>query len=115
MLKIKDSGQFKKDYKKCVRRGLDMNLLKTVVAMLAIPAVLPQNNQDHNLKGNYKGYRECHVLPDWLCSLLMWCTSRGRRTFSCSYTAVLSCHQFDNFSDIHGVHIAVLIKLRYFR
>ncbi len=21
---------------------------------------------DHNLTGNYKGYRECHVEPDWL-------------------------------------------------
>ncbi|MDE5824777.1 MAG: type II toxin-antitoxin system YafQ family toxin [Lachnospiraceae bacterium] len=53
MLKVKDSGQFKKDYKKCYKRGLDMNLLKSVVAVLAVPSVLPQNNQDHNLKGNY--------------------------------------------------------------
>ena len=66
MLKVKDSGQFKKDYKKCVRYGLDMNLLKAVVAVLAIPATLPQNNQDHNLKGNYAGFRECHIAPGWL-------------------------------------------------
>lgn len=66
MLKVKDSGQFKKDYKKCCKRGLDMNLLKAVVAALAAPSVLPQHNQDHNLKGNYKGFRECHVAPDWL-------------------------------------------------
>ena len=66
MLKVKDSGQFKKDYKKCYKRGLDMNLLKSVVAVLAVPSVLPQNNQDHNLKGNYKGFRECHIAPDWL-------------------------------------------------
>ena len=40
MLKIKDSGQFKKDYKKCVKRGLDMNLLKAIVKTLAIPEPL---------------------------------------------------------------------------
>lgn len=66
MLKVKDSGQFKKDYKRCIKRGLNMNLLKIVVFTLAIPSVLPQNNQDHDLKGKYKGFRECHIAPDWL-------------------------------------------------
>lgn len=40
MLKVKDSGQFKKDYKKCVKRGLPMDLLKSVVAVLAKPDTL---------------------------------------------------------------------------
>lgn len=53
MLKIKDSGQFKKDYKKCVKRGLDMNLLKAIVKTLAIPEPLDIKNKDHNLTGNY--------------------------------------------------------------
>lgn len=66
MLKIKDSGQFKKDYKKCVKRGLKMELLKTVVATLALPETLDAKNKDHNLTGNYSGFRECHILPDWL-------------------------------------------------
>lgn len=55
MLKVKDSGQFKKDYKKCYKRGLDMDLLKSVVTALAVPSVLPQNNQDHNLWETIKG------------------------------------------------------------
>lgn len=42
MLKVKNSGQFRKDYKKCSRRGFNMNLLKSVVAILAVPAALPQ-------------------------------------------------------------------------
>ena len=66
MLNVIYSGQFKKDYKKCVKRGLNMNLLKSVIATLAIPAALPIKNQDHDLKGNYKGRRECHITPDWL-------------------------------------------------
>lgn len=66
MLKIKDSGQFRKDYRKCVKRGLQMDLLKAVVATLAIPDKLPEKNKDHNLTGDYIGFRECHIAPDWL-------------------------------------------------
>lgn len=66
MLKVRDSGQFKKDYKKCVKRGLKMDSLKSLVAILAIPDKLPEKNQDHNLTGNYTGFRECHISPDWL-------------------------------------------------
>jgi mRNA interferase YafQ len=66
VLKIKDSGQFKKDYKKCVKRGLDMNLLKAIVKTLAIPESLDIKNKDHNLTGNYAGFKECHIMPDWL-------------------------------------------------
>ena len=66
MLNVIYSGQFKKDYKKCQKRGWDIQLLKTVVATLAVPAPLPQRNKDHSLTGNYGGRRECHILPDWL-------------------------------------------------
>lgn len=66
MLKVRDSGQFKRDYKKCVKRGLNMELLKMVVTVLAIPDKLPEKNKEHDLKGDYAGFRECHILPDWL-------------------------------------------------
>lgn len=66
MLNVIYSGQFKRDYKRCQKRGLNINLLKSVVATLAIPTVLPSKNKDHELKGNYKGRRECHIQPDWL-------------------------------------------------
>ena len=66
MLKVKDSGQFKRDYKKCIKRGLPMELLKSIVAVLAKPDALPEKNRVHDLKGDYKGFKECHILPDWL-------------------------------------------------
>ena len=66
MLNIIHSGQFKKDYKKCMKRGLNMELLKEVVAILSIPKPLPPKNRDHPLTGNYKGREECHITPDWL-------------------------------------------------
>lgn len=43
-----------------------MDLLKAVVATLAIPDKLPEKNKDHNLTGDYIGFRECHIAPDWL-------------------------------------------------
>lgn len=66
MLEISFTGQFKKDYKLCKKRGCDMSLLQNIIDTLAIPEELPQKNKDHNLTGNYANKRECHILPDWL-------------------------------------------------
>lgn len=37
-----------------------------VVTILASGNELPEKYRDHNLQGNYSGFRECHILPDWL-------------------------------------------------
>lgn len=66
MLKVNNSGQFKRDLKRCAKRGYDLKVLQDVIEVLRIPAPLPIKNQDHDLKGKYKGRRECHVAPDWL-------------------------------------------------
>ncbi len=66
MLNVVYSTQFKKDYKRCQKRGLNICLLQDVIATLAIPQSLPDKNKDHSLSGNYKGRRECHIESDWL-------------------------------------------------
>lgn len=66
MYDLKYIGRFKKDLKMCQKRGCNMQLFKTIVDKLRIPKPLDIKNQDHDLKGNYKGFRECHILPDWL-------------------------------------------------
>ena len=66
MLKLNTSTQFKKDYKTCMRRHYNMDLLQAVVDVLRVPDALPQKNRDHSLTGNYTGCRECHIQPDWL-------------------------------------------------
>ena len=66
MLNVRYSTQFKKDFKTCVKRKYKMPLLQQVIDTLRIPAPLPPKNRDHNLSGNYSGYRECHIEPDWL-------------------------------------------------
>lgn len=66
MLDVRYSTRFKKDFKACVKRGYKMALLQQVIDTLRIPDALPVKNRDHNLSGNYSGYRECHIEPDWL-------------------------------------------------
>lgn len=66
MLDIRYSTKFKKDFKTCVKRGYKMSLLQQAIDTLRIPAPLPAKNRDHNLSGNYSGYKECHIEPDWL-------------------------------------------------
>lgn len=63
---IERTPQFKKDYKLAEKQGLDLNKLKEVITLLANGEPLPPKNKDHQLKGNYKGHRECHIEPDWL-------------------------------------------------
>ena len=60
------SSQFKKDLKKARRQGKDLNLLQAVVKTLAQEEPLEARFRDHDLTGNWRGYRECHVSPDWL-------------------------------------------------
>ncbi len=49
-----------------MKRGLNIDLLETVIATLALGEPLPDKNKDHALTGNWIGHRECHILPDWL-------------------------------------------------
>ena len=66
MLTIKYQTAFKRDYKRIVKRGYDTRLLEEVIEMLAEQKPLPEKFRDHDLTANYKGCRECHILPDWL-------------------------------------------------
>jgi mRNA interferase YafQ len=60
------TGQFKRDFKKSESRGLDMAKIEAVMALLLADAPLPESYRDHPLRGNWKGYRELHIEPDWL-------------------------------------------------
>ena len=60
------TGKFKKGLKSARRRGLDISLLDNVVEKLLHGIALDEKNMDHELKGKFKGFRECHIQPDWL-------------------------------------------------
>ena len=65
-LTVKPTTAFKKDYKLAIKRGLQIELLETVIETLAMGNALPPENRDHDLTGNWRGHRECHIQPDWL-------------------------------------------------
>ncbi|MBR1523131.1 MAG: type II toxin-antitoxin system YafQ family toxin [Lachnospiraceae bacterium] len=48
------------------KQGKDMSLLESVIDDLLDEKVLDEKYQDHPLVGNYIGFRECHIQPDWL-------------------------------------------------
>lgn len=66
MLDVVLSNRFKKDLKLAAKRGLDLAELESVVNRLAAQQPLPDKNRDHTLTGDYIGFRECHIRPDWL-------------------------------------------------
>ena len=66
MLQIRQSTQFKKDIKRSKKRRLDLEKLKKIIEKLVEGKPLPIKNKDHFLTGDWNGYRECHIEPDWL-------------------------------------------------
>ena len=60
------TNPFKKDYKRAIRRGLDIAKIDAVIAKLANGEELPAANRDHALTGPWANHRECHIAPDWL-------------------------------------------------
>lgn len=66
MLEIRRSTQFKKDLKKIIKQRKNLELLEEVVQQLQKSLPLKPNQQDHLLIGEWNGYRECHIKPDWL-------------------------------------------------
>lgn len=66
MLDVRYSTKFKKDFKMCAKRHYKLDLLQQIIDILRMPDIIPPKNADHNLSGNYAGFRECHIMPDWL-------------------------------------------------
>lgn len=66
MYKVKFTSAYKRAYKLMKKRGLDISALDDVVAQLQQGKRLAEKHRDHALSGNLRGFRECHVKPDWL-------------------------------------------------
>lgn len=63
------TNEFKRDLKRCKKRGLPMEELRNVVNMLSEIGTLPEKYRPHKLHGNKANQWECHIKPDWL---LIW-------------------------------------------
>ena len=59
------TSRFKKDYKNAIKRGFQMDLWDETIRLLANEGKLPKKYKEHDLTGNWKGFKECHIEPDW--------------------------------------------------
>jgi mRNA interferase YafQ len=87
MLTLKTTVQFRKDYKLAKKRGLDLSLLEAAIDSLLAETPLAAKYRDHALTGDYVGFRECHVLSDWL---LIYCIDRETLVLTTSRTGTHS-------------------------
>ena len=58
--------QFKRDYKKIKKQNKELNKLRILIEKLISGEKLQPKYNDHPLAGEFKGYRDCHIEPDWL-------------------------------------------------
>jgi mRNA interferase YafQ len=74
----------KRDLKLMKKRGKDIFKLETVLDILLSGKDLPEQYKDHQLKGEMREFRECHIEPDWLLvyrkvdsELILYATATG--------------------------------------
>lgn len=65
------TSRFRKDVKRMKKQGLPLKELKAVLDWLLEGEELAPRYHDHALTGNYAGFRECHIRPDWLLIYLV--------------------------------------------
>ena len=68
---IKFTAAYKKSYKRAKKRGMNIDLLDTVVETLRLRKTLDAKYADHMLTGNWNGFHECHIQPNWLLIYLI--------------------------------------------
>lgn len=84
MLEIRFNNRMKRDIKLIKKRGKDLNKLEDILTKLAKMETLSEKNKDHQLIGEWKDFRECHIEPDWLLiykienkELILFATATG--------------------------------------
>ncbi len=60
------SGRFKRDVRRAKKRGKDTDQLRAVLSLLIEQKPLPASYNDHPLRGDWSGFRDLHIEPDWL-------------------------------------------------
>lgn len=66
MYSVTYTKRFDKDLKRCLKRGLNLQLILEAIQLLAATGTLPAQYRPHKLSGNRQGQWECHIQPDWL-------------------------------------------------
>ena len=83
MLNLKTTSKYRKDRRQAIKSGLPMHLLDEVLQTLCEEKPLAFKHNDHALKGDYAGLRECHIRPDWL---LIYAIDKGNLILTATRT-----------------------------
>lgn len=59
-------NQFKKDVKRIIKQGKNLEELENILSMLIEGETISGKYKDHPLTGDYNEFRELHIKPDWL-------------------------------------------------
>ncbi len=65
-MRIIQPTSFKKDVKRMKKRGKDLEKLQRFIQLLLSGESLPDQYKDHALSGNWHGWRDAHIEPDWI-------------------------------------------------
>ena len=78
------TNRMKRDLKLMKKRGKDISKLEIVLDILLSGEDLPIKYNDHQLRGEFWDFRECHIEPDWLLiykkedeELILYATATG--------------------------------------
>lgn len=66
MFKLVFTNSFKKDIRRLQKRGCNFEVIKQAILILEEKGNLPSSYLPHKLSGNYTGFWEAHLKPDWL-------------------------------------------------
>lgn len=91
MYKIVYTSRMKKDVRRMKKRGKALNKLIEVLSLLQTGEPLAEKYNDHQLGGDLKDFRECHIEPDWLLMYQIF-----------ENTLILSATATGTHSDIFG-------------
>ena len=83
MLDLVTTTQFRKDLKWLRKRGAYIRKLDGALKILCAEKPLPERYRDHPLVGDYIGFRECHISPDWL---LIYAVDKGKLILTAPHT-----------------------------
>jgi len=66
MRNVDTANKFEKDLARLNRRGKNLAKLEAIVEKLRIGATLEHKHRPHILSGDWAGFWELHIEPDWL-------------------------------------------------
>ena len=64
MREIHFENTYIKDFKLVKKQGWNLEKIKDIILQLQTCEILDERLNDHSLKGDFKGFRECHIFGD---------------------------------------------------